>query len=434
MAGARLSLFDAVSLVVGAVIGADIYVVAGLGAPLVGPALLVDWALAGLVAALIALCFAQCAAIQPAAGGPYAYVRATLGAIPATIVGWALYLAEWSALAAFPVAASGYLVGALGLGAADVIAFKVLFVAFITVSNLVGVRAAGTIDDVLTVAKLVPLAALVVAVAVVAARHPYLIGERLLPIAPLGWSGFGAAFVLVFWAYAGFEVAALPAGAIAHPRTTLPRGIILGMLIAIAFYLFTNLAVFVAIPWKQVGQSTAPIALAMAATLAALGIPAAVGFGLMTAGAVVSIGGVAEATTMGTVDLAVTLAERAIFPEILAHRGQRFGTPDVALVVQGGTALAASLFVSLGGLIDVAVFFLVLVYTATAVATWILLRRYPERRLRVPLMNAIPLVAALVSLAVGTGISLATAALGTALLMVAILATLLDHLRRPRRR
>ncbi|HVC34439.1 MAG TPA: APC family permease [Chloroflexota bacterium] len=432
-AGARLSLFDAVSLVVGAVIGADVYVVAGLGAPLMGPALLVDWALAGIVAALIALCFAQCAAIQPATGGPYAYVRATLGVVPAMIVGWALYLAEWSALAVFPVAAAGYLVDALGLGAVEVVAFKAVFVAFVTLTNLLGLRAAGTVDDVLTAAKLVPLAALVAAVAAVTAQHPTLIGARLVPIAPLGWGGFGAAFVLVFWAYAGFEVASLPAGAMSHPRTTLPRGIMLGMLIAIAFYLFTSLAVFVAVPWMRIGQTTAPLALAMATTLSALGIPAALGIGLMTAGAVVSIGGVGVATTLGTVELAATLAEHDIVPGILAHRSRRFGTRDVALLVQGGTTLAASLLFGLGVLIDISVFFLVLVYAATAVATWVLLRRQPERRLRVPLMGVIPFLAALASLAVGTGISLRDVGLGAALLGAAMLATLLERLWRHRR-
>ncbi|HLH74164.1 MAG TPA: amino acid permease, partial [Chloroflexota bacterium] len=168
----RLSFLDVVSLVVGAIIGADIYVVAGIGALLVGPALLVDWVLAGVVASLIVLCFAQCAAIEPAAGGPYAYVETTLGAIPALIVGVALYLAEWSALAVFPVAVVGYLAGALDLGAAGTAAFKVAFVAFLTATNLLGVRAAGTVDDLLTAAKLIPLAVLIGAVAVVAAQHP----------------------------------------------------------------------------------------------------------------------------------------------------------------------------------------------------------------------------------------------------------------------
>ncbi len=423
----RLSFLDVVSLVVGAIIGADIYVVAGIGALLVGPALLVDWVLAGVVASLIVLCFAQCAAIEPAAGGPYAYVETTLGAIPALIVGVALYLAEWSALAVFPVAVVGYLAGALDLGAAGTAAFKVAFVAFLTATNLLGVRAAGTVDDLLTAAKLIPLAVLIGAVAVVAAQHPAVIVAHLLPLAPLGWGGFAAAFVLVFWAYAGFEVASLPAAAISHPRTTLPRAIILGMGIAIVFYLFTNLAVFVAVPWTQIGRSTAPLALAMATALSVLGMPAELGFGLMTAGAVISISGVGEATTLGSAELAATLAEDGILPGILAHRSRRFGTPDIALLVQGGTTLVASLLFSLGGLINVAVFFLVLVYAATAVATWVLTRRHPECRLHVPAMGVVPIVAALASLIVGTGIPLADVGLGVALLVAAALFTLLDQ-------
>jgi APA family basic amino acid/polyamine antiporter len=423
----RLSFLDVVSLVVGAIIGADIYVVAGIGALLVGPALLVDWVLAGVVASLIVLCFAQCAAIEPAAGGPYAYVETTLGAIPALIVGVALYLAEWSALAVFPVAVVGYLAGALDLGAAGTAAFKVAFVAFLTATNLLGVRAAGTVDDLLTAAKLIPLAVLIGAVAVVAAQHPAVIVAHLLPFAPLGWGGFAAAFVLVFWAYAGFEVASLPAAAISHPRTTLPRAIILGMGIAIVFYLFTNLAVFVAVPWTQIGRSTVPLALAMATALSVLGMPAELGFGLMTAGAVISISGVGEATTLGSAELAATLAEDGILPGILAHRSRRFGTPEHRAARPGWDHPSRLIAIQSRGLINVAVFYLVLVYAATAVATWVLTRRHPECRLHVPAMGVVPIVAALASLIVGTGIPLADLDLGVALLVAAALFTLLDQ-------
>ncbi|HLH72279.1 MAG TPA: hypothetical protein VKX96_03270, partial [Chloroflexota bacterium] len=93
----------------------------------------------------------------------------------------------------------------------------------------------------------------------------------------------------------------------------------------------------------------------------------------------------------------------------------------------GGTTLVASLLFSLGGLINVAVFFLVLVYAATAVATWVLTRRHPECRLHVPAMGVVPIVAALASLIVGTGIPLADVGLGVALLVAAALFTLLDQ-------
>lgn len=425
-----LSFVDFVSLVVGAIIGADIYVVAGIGAPLMGPALLVVWVLAGLVAMLIALCFAQCAAIEPLSGGPYAYARSALGGGPAVVVGWALYLAEWSALAAFPVAIAKYLVDALGLGPVEVALLKVAFVAFFTLSNLIGIRRAAIVDDLLTAAKLIPLAALVGATALLVARQPTVVAERLVPFAPLGWGSIASAFVVVFWAYAGFEVGSLPAAAVTDPRSVMPRGLILGMLISIAFYLLTNLAVFLAVPWQQIGSSQAPLSLAMASTLSALGLSAMLGARLMTAGAFISISGTDQATTLGSAELAGAMAVDDVLPSILAHRSARFGTRDYALVVQGTTTLLASLLFSLVYLIQIAVFFLALVYAATALSSRILLARHADCTLRIPGMWIIPILAVVASVAIGTQVPPTQVALGCALLASGVLATGADRLRR----
>lgn len=71
----ELTLSDVTNLVVGAIIGADIYVASSFGAGYLGPLSLVVWVVAGVIAVVIALCFAQCAALLTKVGGPYAYAR-----------------------------------------------------------------------------------------------------------------------------------------------------------------------------------------------------------------------------------------------------------------------------------------------------------------------------------------------------------------------
>jgi len=61
----KLALFDVTNLVIGAIIGADIYVASSFGAGFLGPFSLVAWVVAGLIAIVIALCFAQCAMMLP---------------------------------------------------------------------------------------------------------------------------------------------------------------------------------------------------------------------------------------------------------------------------------------------------------------------------------------------------------------------------------
>src|SRR5213594_1699733 len=107
-APAKLNTFDVTSLVVGSIIGADVYVATAIGARLVGPASLVVWVLAGAMAMTIALCFAYCVMMLPKVGGPYAYVRAAVNPFVGFLVGWGLLLAEWLSLAVFPVAFTQY--------------------------------------------------------------------------------------------------------------------------------------------------------------------------------------------------------------------------------------------------------------------------------------------------------------------------------------
>jgi len=150
----ELTLFDVTNLVVGAIIGADIYVASAFGAGLLGPFSLVVWVLAGIIAIVIALCFAQCAAMLSKVGGPYACAHAAWGTFAGFAVGWSLWLAEWMSLAVFPVAFAQYFTFFFpGLDWTSQVALKVLFVAFLMVTNIAGVKAAGRTNDVAHVSQ-----------------------------------------------------------------------------------------------------------------------------------------------------------------------------------------------------------------------------------------------------------------------------------------
>ncbi|MBV9897944.1 MAG: amino acid permease [Chloroflexi bacterium] len=289
--GQDLNLLDFTLLVIGAVIGADVYVVAAIGAGLLGPAQLVAWLVAGALAALIGVAFVQCAAIHPRVGGSYAYARAAFGPFVGFAAGWALYVGEWIALPVFPVAFANYLMYFIpDLPAAVGVVFAV-------------VRPTGAL-------------------------------EHLTPFTPLGWSGFGASVLVIFWAYAGFELAVLPAAEVQNPARTLPRGLIVGMATATLFYVLTAAAVVVALPWSVAAGSQRSLADALDAMLAALGAP-------------------------------------------------------------GVAALVLSNVLDLTRLIDSAMFFLGICYVLTGLAALRLVNRSPQHRLHIPGLRPIVVLAAL---------------------------------------
>src|SRR5436853_3106110 len=87
-----LGVIQLTALGVGAVIGAGIFVMAGLGAHYAGPGLMLSFVLSGMGCAFAALCYAEFAAMIPLAGSAYTYAYATLGEIFAWIIGWDLTL------------------------------------------------------------------------------------------------------------------------------------------------------------------------------------------------------------------------------------------------------------------------------------------------------------------------------------------------------
>jgi APA family basic amino acid/polyamine antiporter len=363
----KLSLFDVTNLVIGAIIGADIYVASSFGAQNLGPFSLVIWVVAGVIAIIIALCFAQCAAIIPKVGGPYAYAKEAWGPFAGFTVGWSLWFAEWISLAVFPIAFTRYLMFFLpNLGFVLEVLAKTLFVVFLAVTNIVGVRAAGRTNDVLTIAKLAPLIFFVVAGIGWVVFNPAVASVNFTPFSPFGFANFGTALVLIFWAYAGFEISTIPAEEIAEPRRTIPKAIVLGISVVTFFYLTTNVVLFGVRNWNQLAIDPAPLASATNSIFSSNTVLALVGAAVVGIGALISVAGSDESGMIGTSRLGYALAADGLFPRVFARVHAKFKTPYVSIIIQSATALVASVLGNLNLLISVSVFFLAIAYLATS--------------------------------------------------------------------
>src|SRR5271157_2131512 len=108
-----LGVFQLTALGVGAVIGAGIFVLSGLGAHYAGPGLMLSFVLSGLGCTFAALCYAEFAAMIPLAGSAYTYAYATLGEIVAWIIGWDLILEYSLGATTVAIGWSGYVVSFL---------------------------------------------------------------------------------------------------------------------------------------------------------------------------------------------------------------------------------------------------------------------------------------------------------------------------------
>lgn len=368
-----LSFFDLTNIVVGSIIGSDIYIASAITAGLVGPFSIVVWIVAAILATLLALIFAYSSYYVPKVGGPFAYVSKAFDDFYGFLAGWSMWIAEILALPVFAITFANYLQYFIKLDFLQQILVKGLFLLALTLVNIIGVRAAGKVNDVLTLVKLFPLFLLIILGLASFAYRPSLL-DNYTPLLPLGLGNFGTALVLVFWAYVGFELGTLPASEVKNPKKTIPKAIITGMVIVTLFYLATNFVIFGTVNWTELTKTSIPLVLVGSAILGTIGAV------IMSLGALVSVSGSDETGTLSTARLSYAMSIDGLFPKIFSKIHSKYKTPYAALLIQGIIAFVLSIYSDIGKLISFSVFNLAFSFLLTSLA-FIILKKGKEKKL-----------------------------------------------------
>ena len=301
---------------------------------------------------------------------------------------------------------------------------KVGFVAFLMVTNIVGVRAAGKINDVLTILKLAPLVFFVVAGVVWMLLNPTSAAANFSPFEPFGLAGFGSAVVLIFWAYAGFEISTIPAGDVENPSKTIPKAVVMGILVVTVFYLTTNVVLFGVRNYTLLATDSAPLAAASSTIFSSNMLLALFGGLLVGVGALISVAGSDESGMIGTSRLGYALAADGLFPKVFAKIHAKYKTPYISVIIQSVTALVAALAAPfLGGLsllISVSVFFLAIAYLATCASVFWLRKSSNPTISNTVAKSVVPIAGIVFSIYLITQCTPTQLAIGAALLLVGV--------------
>jgi amino acid transporter len=407
----ELSLFDLTNIVVGSIVGADIYVASTLTAGLIGPFSIIVWLIAGLFATVIALVFAYCSYYVPKVGGPFAFVSEAFDHFYGFLTGWSMWIAEVLALSVFSLAFVNYLQYFIPLGFFQQIAIKGLFLFSLTFINIIGVKAAGKFNDILTIVKLSPLLLLIIAGMLFFAFNPQVIAKNYTPLAPFGVGKIGTAIVLIFWAYAGFELGTLPASEVKNPKATIPKAIIIGMVIVTVFYLSTNFVVYGLINWRDLANTSVPLVLVGSTLLGAIGAA------IMAIGAMISVSGSDESGILGTARLSYAMSLEGMFPKVFSKIHSKYGTPHMSLIIQGAIAFTFAIFSGISRLISFSVFNLAFSFLLTCLALIVLTKNNVKKLYG---QNILPLIGIAICLYLIYSTSMFDKVVGLALILFGI--------------
>lgn len=371
----ELGLFSATMSVVGGIIGTGIFLNPSIVAQRLpsGDWVLAAWATGGVIALLGAVIFAELGQRMPRVGGGYAYLREAFGPLPGFLYGWALLLImATGAAAAVAMTFANYLQALTGFDGALVPAVAAAALVVLSVLNMTGVRPAAWTLNVLTVLKLAALVTLIVAGLRLGGPDRLPAVAYPVPPTPDGpiFLLFANALVPILFSYGGWQQTNFVAEEIREPEKTLPRALLLGVLIVVAVYVLANAAYLRTLGHAGLAASTAPASDTMTLLLGSWGRT------FITAGIVISTFGFLDLVILVSPRVYQAMAADGLFFKSFARISPRTGTPIVAIAFQGLWAVALLFTKSYGQLLDY-VTFADWIFFGSIALTLLVLRRRP---------------------------------------------------------
>lgn len=418
----QLGLADSISIVMGIMIGSGIFLMAGSIARELHSIVLVIavWTLGGLMSLAGALSISELGAAFPAAGGLYVYLEETYGPAMGFVYGWsAVSLIHAGSIAAMAAAIGFYAAPLLGLNEREQKLLQVLCIVFFTGVNSLGVSAGKRVQNALTVLKVCGLALMILVLYFRGSAA--LLRAHLFPPAHAGFSltAFGIALVAVLWAYDGWHIVSFTAGEIREPGRTLPRALLLGVVLTTIIYLLANVAYYAVLTPDAIRGTSRVAALSVEHVLGAQG-----GL-LISILIIVSILGAINGVMIGAPRINLAMARDGLFFRQFARVSRKTHAPVVATIAQGAWAM---LFTALGSFRELftSYVFTSWIFYGLCVAAVLLLRwRRPQlpRPYRCPLYPITPvffLVAAVGIVVTNLVVNFRQAMLGIGLILMGL--------------
>jgi APA family basic amino acid/polyamine antiporter len=413
----NLSATNLVTLGIGAIVGAGIFVITGqAAAEYAGPALTISFTISAIGCILAGLCYSEFAAMIPVSGSVYSYSYATMGELLAWFIGWTLILEYLFACSSVSVGWSGYMLNLLesygitlppqisqstfyyengewGMTGSILNLPAVFIVALVWALLMGGLRQSARINNIIVIIKVcVILLFIGFGLSYVDTSNwtPY-IPENTGQYGHYGWSGILRGAGIVFFAFLGFDALSTAAQETRNPQKDMPKGILVSLLVCALLYVGVTAVLTGIVKYDELSVP-APIALAIDRTGEGLSWLSP----LIKLGAIAGLSSVILVMTLGQSRIYYAISKDGLLPPVLCKVNRKTGVPQNATILSSVlTGAIAGLFplqvlnelVSIGTL---------LAFSIVCISVVILRKTRPDlnRPFKTPLSPILPLLGA----------------------------------------
>jgi APA family basic amino acid/polyamine antiporter len=327
-----LGPFDATMVVIGGIIGSGIFINPYIVAQRLDSSVLVlaAWVAGGAIALAGAYSYAELGAVFPKAGGQYVYLRDGYHPIVGFLYGWALLaLIESGAIAAVAITFANYALRLVGRPDIAAVPVAVGAIVVLSVINFFGVKPGSRVLNVLVVLKVVALALIITAGAMVPGSSGWWSATRETAVGGTGTAlAFGTALIPILFAYGGWQNANYVAEEIENPRKNLPLSLLVGTLAVVIIYVLVNTVYLRALGLEGLAATRTP------ASKAAEGMFGAWGDMFVTAAIAISTFGFLDLAILAPTRVYYAMAADRVFIPALAKLHPIYRTPWLAIVIQ----------------------------------------------------------------------------------------------------
>jgi len=322
-----LGFWAALSIGIGTMVGAGIFVLPGIVASKAGPAVLFSFLSCGIISILIALCMTELATGMPYSGGGYLFIVRSFGPLVGSMMGWCLWLSLIFASAFYMIGFGHYLSDVFGLSPTMISIGMMLLLVLL---NYIGARETGGTQTVIVIALLI-----ILALFVIRALFSINLGN-LTPFIPpeIGFSGVLITLPILFITFMGFAEIAAISEEIRNPSKNLPRSIVGSVIVVTIIYCAVVFCLLSLRAYNHPHMAKETVLMDVARELMGGG-----GYGLILLGGILATVSSANASIMAASRISFAMGRDQLMPDWLNQIHFRFKTPYRSILVTGALTM-----------------------------------------------------------------------------------------------